>query len=187
MKQKSAILFTLLALFSIGFLGCKDTEENTPVVSQQDQTFIKNVSASNAAEIQYGRLALQNSTNDSVKVFAQKMITDHTAAKNSLDSIVKSLNLVKNDSLDAAHKDLYTRLMGLNSTGFDSVYINNQVKDHQTTLSLLQSEMTSTGNSRVVSYARKQVPVVTMHLEHARRLKNNLANPGGGSTPGGGK
>lgn len=170
----------MLMLFGIGFMGCKDVNNDTPVVSQPDQTFIKNVSASNNAEIQFGTLALQNSSSDSVKVFAQKMVKDHTTAKNSLDSIVKSLNLVKSDSLDTAHKTLYTKLMGLNKVAFDSVYINNQVKDHQAARSLLQNEISSAGNSRLVSYAKKQLPIVNMHLEEATRLKNKLNTPGSG-------
>lgn len=193
-KQKSAVLLTVMLLFGIGFIGCKDENDDTPVLSQQDQTFTKNLAAANVAEIQLGQLALQRAANDSIKAFAQMMITDHNKALKQLDSISKGLNVVLSDSLDSSHKALYNRLSGLsNAATFDSLYISNQVLDHQNTLNLLQNEVNYTsGNQRLVDYARKQVPIVTRHLSEATRLRNKINSgnntPGttpGGSTPGG--
>lgn len=186
-KQKSAVLLTVMLLMGIGFIGCKDTNDETPVLSQQDQTFAKNAAAANVAEIRLGELALQKAKKDSIQTFAQMMIRDHTKALNSLDSIMKGLNYTVADSLDASHKALYSRLSGLaDSVAFDSVYINNQVLDHQATLTLLQNQVSNNtnGNQKLIDYARKQVPIVTRHLEEATRLKNSLGthnnnNPGG--------
>lgn len=189
-KQKSAVLLTVMLLMGIGFIGCKDTNDETPVLSQQDQTFAKNAAAANVAEIRLGELALQKAKKDSIQTFAQMMIRDHTKALNSLDSIMKGLNYTVADSLDASHKALYSRLSGLaDSVAFDSVYINSQVLDHQATLTLLQNQITnnSSGNQRLIDYAKAQVPIVTKHLDEATRLRNGLNNSNNNNNNTGGK
>lgn len=76
MKNKS---LTLVAGIMLS-LGAFSALTNT--IDADD--FVESASASGIAEIEAGKLALQKSISPQVKVFAQKMIDDHTAANSEL-------------------------------------------------------------------------------------------------------
>ena len=177
LRTKFVLSVSVLVLSFAAFIACsKDSNNNnnTSGLSTQDQTFVTNASASNAAEIQFGQLAEQKAVSDSVKTFARMMVTDHTTAQKSLDSIAKSLNVVRSDSMDAAHKTLYAALSKLNTASFDTAYIRSQVQDHKTAQNLLQTEAGSGQNNLLVKYANKNLPIIKKHLDYATRIQNYL-------------
>jgi putative membrane protein len=181
-KKTSAFLLALLVVFGIGLYSCdkdKDNSSTNNTVNQQDRTFARNANYSNNAEIQMGRLALQNSANDSIKAFARDMVAEHTKSKNQLDSIARGLSITLSDSLDTSHLTLLGRLTTLNNFAFDTVYINNQVKDHQATETLLQNQIGNGNNNGLVQYATKNLPIVNRHLLRARNLKTYIEQTGG--------
>lgn len=180
-KKKSILLVSVLVLFSIGIYSCNDNndDQGTSGTSQEDQTFTMNASGSNIAEIEFGRLALTRATNDSIRAFAQTMLTDHTNSQRQLDSIAKSLNIRMSDSMNVSHRTLYRRLSGLSSFAFDTAYINSQVMDHQATRTLLQNQISRGNNANLVKYATKNLPIVNMHLQHATNLRTYLNQTGG--------
>lgn len=177
-KLKFSTLFALLIVISIGFYSCKDDEDDdaTNGVSQQDTDFATRAAASNFSEIEFGRLAVQRATDDSVSMFAQKMIDDHTRAQDQLDSIANSLNLALPDSMDRAHRTLFTDLQRLDGFSFDSAYMHNQVIDHQNTRDLLQKQMDDGDDDRLKNYASRQLPIVVMHHEEAIDLRDGLTD-----------
>ena len=52
--------------------------------------FMKDVAITNKAEIMLGQLALQKSSNDKIKEFAQKMIDDHSKAQEELSKLASN-------------------------------------------------------------------------------------------------
>lgn len=168
----------MLAVFSISFYACKDDEDddNTDNVTQQDRNFARDAADGNLAEIEFGRVAIQRATNDSVIAFAQDMITDHTAAQRMLDSISNVLNVTLPDSMNVTHRRLLDSLSTMNGVQFDSVYIHNQVLDHQATRTLLQSQISNGNNRRLVDYASKNLPIVNGHLQRVQNLQDSLRN-----------
>lgn len=171
LKSKPAIIIALIVIFSTGFNACKDNDDNEdvkiPGASEQDEDFAISASYVNLAEIRLGQLALQKSANDSVKAFAQNMVTDHTSAQNELRAISSNIGITLNDSIDQAHRTLFSRLSGMKGFAFDSAYINNQVLDHQTTKTLLETMIANRGDSSLLSYATKRLPIVNAHLQKA--------------------
>lgn len=182
-KLKFSTLLALLIMISFGFYSCKDDADDadidTNTASQQDRDFATKASAANQAEIQFGELAVDRATNDSVVAFAERMIEDHTRAQRQLDSIADNSNLTIPDSMDTAHRTLFTALSRLNGFSFDSAYIHNQVIDHQNTRDLLSKQVDDGNLDRLVDYARKQLPIVTRHHEAALGLRDTLAEGGG--------
>lgn len=178
LKRKSVFLIALLTVLSIGIYSCKDEDDDDDgiVVSQVDRDFARNVSNSNNAEIEFGQLAMQKSDNDSILSYAQRMVDDHTAAQNRLDSIADDLDIQLSDSLDAAHSSLLDSLTMMDGFAFDSVYINSQVMDHQATRTLLQNHIDNGENDELVEYASDQLPVINMHLQDAIEIRSSLVD-----------
>ena len=135
----------------------------------QDSTFLVQASQSNWAEVKLGALALAKATNDSVRAFAQMMITDHTGAQSDLASVVNNIstNVNVSDSLSAEIIAVRDSLQALSGNTFDSAYIAGQIRAHQQTLQAFDTELANGSNSRVKAYATDKRLTIQSHLDLA--------------------
>lgn len=166
----TAKLLLLFMASSFIFLSCdKDDDNNKPdeTVSAQDRTFITQTGMANTAEIQAGQLADTTSDSTAIQTFAQQMVTDHTTAQNDLKTLGDKVDVDVSDSVDSMHASLMDTLKTLSGRAFDSVYIMNQIKDHQTVIANFQEEINSGNRSDVINYANKYLPKLQMHLQMA--------------------
>lgn len=62
----------------------QDMNRGSMKMSSADQKFMMMAATGGMAEVEMARVALQKSSNESVKQYAQKMIDDHTAAGEEL-------------------------------------------------------------------------------------------------------
>ncbi len=160
-----------LAVFVFAaFFACKKDNNNSNAVNTSDKQFVTTAAMGNFAEISAGQLALTKTSDSSVQMFAQKMITDHTKAQDSLKLIAGQLGLHAPDSLDAAHVQMAAMLSQMSGRAFDSAYVHGQVTDHQNTVTLFQNESGNGSNSTVKSYVTTYLPAIQMHLMMADSL-----------------
>src|SRR4051812_19447125 len=96
----TALIVTILA---IG--GCKNdnsdnnNNNNNGNLNATDKDFMAKVSEANKAEIDAGSTAAVKGNTDSVRNFGQFMVTEHTTAKTSLDSLASALYVTLADTL----------------------------------------------------------------------------------------
>lgn len=167
MKHLTKILFACL-LTGTALLSCdKNDDGNNNDLNAQDRNFILQASLSNTAEIQTGTLASTKGDSSAIKMFGEMMNTDHTQAQTDLKSVGTTVGVTVPDSIDAAHVTLMQTLNGLSGREFDSVYITNQITDHQATIAAFQAEQTSGGRSQVMDFANTYLPKIQMHLQKA--------------------
>ena len=167
MKITSKVLLLSMAASLTLFASKKSKNNNPPALSTQDQAFISKASLSNTAEIRGGGLADSTSDTATIRAFGQQMVTDHTTAQNDLKTLGGNLNFAVTDSVDSMHSALMDTLRGLSGRMFDSVYIMNQIKDHQAAISDFQNEISEGNQSDVINYANKYLPKLQMHLQIA--------------------
>src|SRR5881392_1016749 len=132
----------------IVFASCKKDKDNNNVNST-DQTFLTQVAIGNKAEVMAGQLAATKATNPAIKSFGQLMVTEHGQAQTDLQNVYSSVGQTMPDTVDAEHQALMARLNSLTGHSFDTAYINSQVRDHQKTLTIFQSEINDGDNSNV--------------------------------------
>lgn len=172
--KRTSQLITAIFLTAV-FASCsKDNNDNTLTLNSTDQTFMTNAAYANNDEINFAQLALTQSSNDSVKAFAQKIITDHTNAGASLDSIATKYNVTLPTSIDSIHSVLKTQLQGYSGNQFDTAYIHGQIKDHTTAITLFQNEASNGTNLNVKNFASTNLPALQMHLQMADSLSAHL-------------
>jgi putative membrane protein len=157
----------------IVFASCKKDKDNNNVNST-DQTFLTQVAIGNKAEVMAGQLAATKATNPAIKSFGQLMVTEHGQAQTDLQNVYSSVGQTMPDTVDAEHQALMARLNSLTGHSFDTAYINSQVKDHQKTLIIFQSEINDGDNSNVKNYANTYLPHIQMHLQKADSLSRTL-------------
>lgn len=173
MKRINLIFFICLMFVSV--TSCdKNNDSNSNSLNSADQNFMTMAAFSNNDEIDFAKLALTKSSNDSVKMFAQMMIDDHTKAAMGLDSVAGKYSVTLPTTIDSTHAALKTSLAALSGFSFDSSYVNGQVKDHMNAITLFQNEANSGNNQDVKNFAGGKLPVLQMHLQMADSLALDL-------------
>ena len=150
--------------------------------AQLADDFVGDLARGNMAEISLSQMALQRSQNESVKQFAQMMVTDHTAAGTELQTLATSKNITLPTAIDQKHQSAMTKLGGESGTNFDRDYMKQMVSDHEKTLNLLQKQADKGTDADIKAFAAKMVPIVQGHLTAARNLSATLGNNTGNST-----
>jgi putative membrane protein len=155
-------------------LSCNKNDNNNNDINSTDQNFVLQVAISNKAEIMAGQLAATKGSNAGAKEFGQMMVTEHGQAQADLQNVASGTGITSPDSVDAEHRALMVRLDSLTGRSFDTAYINSQVKDHQKTISIFQTEISNGNNSSVRNYANTYLPHIQMHLQKADSLSKVL-------------
>src|SRR4029079_5565623 len=91
-------------------------------------------------EVALGNLALQRAQSDSVKQFAQQMVTDHTAANTELTQLAAGKNVTLPTALDAKHQAMVDKLSKLSGADFDREYMKMMVNDHEKAVKMFQDQ-----------------------------------------------
>ena len=144
--------------------------------SEADKAFMIKATQGNLAEVEAAKLAVSQSASDSIRLFAQMMIEDHTTAQSELAAIAKSQNVTLPDSTDDEHRMFKQRLMLVQGKSFDSAYMQSQVRDHIKTIALFKAEISNGVNAETKAYASKLLPKLQMHFQHAQNLAQGNMN-----------
>lgn len=169
--MKKVSIFAALAVVLFMCACNKDDDNNDPSsFNTTDQQFITNASYGNHAEISAGQVAASKGMQDSIKIFGQMMVTDHTMSQQSLDSIASAFNITTPTTADSMHIALLQQLNQLSGHTFDTAYIHAQVTDHQKTIDLFQDELKNGNNQWLKNYVNRYLPAIQMHYNMAASL-----------------
>jgi len=147
------------------------------MMSSMDQKFMMMAAKGGMMEIEMGRLALQKSTNDSVRQYAQKMIDDHTMAGDELKQLAASKGVMLPMNVDAKHMAMMAKMQKMSGMDFDMMYVKEVgVKAHQDMEKLYMKESMRGKDMQAKAFAAKTLPVVRMHLQMAREWMMSMKN-----------
>ncbi|MFN2453408.1 MAG: DUF4142 domain-containing protein [Pyrinomonadaceae bacterium] len=140
-----------------------------------DAKFVMEAAMGGMAEVEAGRLALQRSSSDAVKQFAQQMIDDHTKANEELMQLASSKGMTPPTTLDAKHMAMMAKMQTLSGAEFDRAYIKQSgVKDHEKNAKVHERESTRGTDADLKAYAAKTLPIVQAHLQMARDMATSM-------------
>ena len=120
------------------------------------------------AEVELGKLAQQNGSNDQVKQFGSRMVDDHSKANDELKQIASSKGITLPTDLDAKHKSVVAKMQKLTGAQFDRAYMDDMVKDHKEDVADFKKESTGGKDSDIKSFAAKTLPTLQDHLKMAQ-------------------
>jgi|GEM_PF-924990 len=163
--------------------GNKDTEIDDD--NRHDQTFAVEASYSNLAEIKMGELAQSKAVSEEVVQFAERMVTEHTAALQRLRSISNEQGIKIPDTLPAQHRRVQDEVSALEGEAFDSAYMHQQIQAHEKAQELFRSASTGDGGGgSYADYAKSTLEHINAHLARAKEIVdpgNNPASAKGGN------
>jgi putative membrane protein len=139
-----------------------------------DTAFAMKAAQANMAEVELGKLALQKSTQDEVKKFAQMMIDDHSKALDELKGIAESKKITLPTTIDAEHKTLSDRLSKTSGAAFDRDYMQAMVDGHKKVAADFRKESQSGSDAELKSWAAKTLPTVEAHFKQAQTVHKTV-------------
>ena len=143
-----------------------------PPISQQqmDKKFVQGALQGGMAEVALGKLALEKSSNEDVKKFAQRMVDDHTKLGEDMKPAAEQLGVAMPAGLSKKDQALEAKLQGLSGAQFDKAYVKAMVKDHQKDLQEFQHEAQAAATPAVKEAAQKGAPIIQSHLEQIQQI-----------------
>lgn len=169
--MKFVFLFAAVAVFSV---ACSNNDGDNTTLNSTDSYFMQQASYSNLDEVSAGNIASTRGNYDSVKMFGNMKVMDHTKAQASLDSLGTKFNVVLPTAPDSTHQAMAAKLQTLSGSIFDTTYMGAQVRDHMTAISIFQLELSSGNNYEVRNYANKYLPIIQMHLQDAQNIQQQI-------------
>jgi putative membrane protein len=187
MKSKIFGLLSVVVLLLMGMMTSANAQDNTGMnsgmakMSSADQKFMMTAAKGGMAEVEMARLALQKSSNESVKQYAQKMIDDHTMAGDELKQLASTKGVTLPMQADAKQMAMMAKMQRLSGAEFDKMYVKEAgVKAHQDMEKLFMKESMNGKDMDAKAWAAKILPTVQMHLQMARDMMTSMKNMKGG-------
>jgi putative membrane protein len=131
-------------------------------LSQSDRAFMKKAAQGGEMEVAMGKLAEEHATNEDVKAFGKRMVTDHSKANDELRTIAQKKGVTlpsKNPSVKWTS---------------DKKYISAMVKDHEMDLAEFQKEASEAKDPDLKQFAEQTAKVVQEHLDLAKNTQGKL-------------
>ncbi|HEX8921212.1 MAG TPA: DUF4142 domain-containing protein [Pyrinomonadaceae bacterium] len=163
------------------------TESGNPsqnmMLNSMDRKFMMEAAMGGKAEVAMARLALERSSSDAVKQYAQQMIDDHTKAGDELAQVASMKGVSLPMEPDAKHKAMLAKMQQLSGAAFDAEYIKTAgVKDHEKMEKLFMSESSKGKDADAKGFAAKTLPTVQAHLRMAREMTTGTMSGKKGTT-----
>lgn len=134
--------------------------------------YVPMAASSDRLEIQSSQLALQASTNQAVRSFANMMIAHHQSTSAALASAAASAGLPPPPmALLPMHQQMLDQLRSAGTgQAFDNAYKAMQIQSHQAALQLHQGYASGGDVPALRQAAASAVPIVQQHLTAAQNL-----------------
>jgi putative membrane protein len=139
-----------------------------------DQMFAEKAAIGGMTEVEAGKIALQKSSNEKVKAFAQQLVADHTKAGEELKAAASQEGITVPTAIDAEHQAALDHLKGLSGAEFDAAFKDHMIEDHQKDIAMFEKESAS-GQTPLDTFAAKTLPTLKKHLKMAEELPGAAA------------
>lgn len=146
-----------------------------------DGNIVAILGASGEAEIVPSQAVLDRVENGQLKQFAQHMITQHTALKDTVSTVARQNNITPapnavSAQLDSTSSVTVQRLQGLSGAQLDRAFMQYMVASHEGALQAVTKDLIpSAQNPQLRATIQQNVlPVVEAHLAEARQILGAL-------------
>jgi putative membrane protein len=134
----------------------------------------------NNAEIATSQLALQKSSNQMVRSYAQRMIQEHTQANQRLSRVAAQHGITLPTDPGPLNAAIAQQLAQLSGTSFDRAYMSTQENLHMQAIGLYRTAVQQGKAADVKQYATALLPSINNHYQMANRAvaQNRTGNAG---------
>lgn len=158
----------------------KDAQKIRAAAAANDSRTVATFLLTNDIDLSFARLAYTTSSNEEVRAFARRMLTDHTQMIATMRALVAEQDLDPTDDMTARDlRDASTlqrdSLRALTGRAFDSAYVAMELDRHRDILSMLDDVLLPRARSAELREALASMrPIVAAHIAHAEQLRAGL-------------
>jgi putative membrane protein len=157
--MKTFATVVLVGLTAVAFSALSD-----------DNAFFEKVAQAGMAEVDAGKMAVNQGVSAEVREYGAMMVKHHGAANQKLEklAITKGVTLPATAGEEnlAAMKSLQSK----EGARFDQAYVASQVKAHEEAVQLLKAEIAASQDADTKAFAEELLPTVESHLKEAHHL-----------------
>lgn len=133
--------------------------------SARDRNFMMTAAQGGMAEVQMAQLALQKSSNQKVRDFAQMMVKDHSDLNAKLMPMATQMGVSLPTRMSAADQSALSRLSRQSGSSFDRSYLASQKAAHSKTLALFQDAGAQADDVNLRNFFAQNAATISTHLE----------------------
>ena len=126
------------------------------------------------AEVSAGQVAQSKAVNESVKLFASMMISDHTAANQQVKDFASRYGVALPSAASEEHQKKIDDVNKKEGKAFDKAYMSLMVDDHKKTIDLFKDAAGKAGNEEVKNFINNTIPKLQLHLDSAQAIEKRL-------------
>jgi len=139
-----------------------------------DRQFVERAASGGLTEVEMGKMAQQKAANDQVKLFAARMVQDHTMANEELKRLAQSKGVAIPAAPSKDHHGDQDKLSKLSGLEFDRQYMAHMVSDHRKTVAEFKKASESAKDVQVKDFATKTLPKLQEHLAQAQSINESV-------------
>ena len=129
----------------------------------EDRMFLKTAAQGGVMEIAAGQLAVQHASDERVKKYGQRMVSDHTMLNNELKPYADRMGVQPPGKPKAEDQAELDKLKGLSGADFDKEYVSFMMKDHAEDLKDFRKEASATGDVDLKMAVMRGQSVIERH------------------------
>ncbi|QPH39964.1 DUF4142 domain-containing protein [Pedobacter endophyticus] len=149
------------------------TESTESGLDEDGATFLRKAAAGGMMEVEAAKIAQKNASNQSVKDFADKMLTDHGKANQQLKELADYKKIITPNTLPAEEQIRLDELKKVTGAAFDKAYMEMMVKDHDKTVAIFK-DGTNNRDAALKSWASKTLAIIEHHDQMAKEIASSL-------------
>jgi putative membrane protein len=151
----------------------KEDNKNKDQHDNKCTDFVVEAAHSGMMEVEMGTAASEKAVNKEVKVFAQRMIADHSQANAELTQLAASKNITLPTAIEPEKKADADKMLK-DTKNFDKAYIDHMVADHKKAVELFEEASEKCEDAEIKNFATQKLQVLKKHLETAESLQKIL-------------
>ena len=168
----AAVAAAALALAGASAAALAQSSRGQELRPSERGAYVAVAGAHDLYQIRSAELALQKSQRPEVREYAQTMLTEHRRSSQRFAEAVRAVGLEEllPPAMMPMHWDMLRRLERAGSR-FDRTYVRQQIDMHEIAVELHRNFAANGNDPQLKPFAEAAVPVVSGHLERARRLE----------------
>jgi putative membrane protein len=171
MKQR--VIGLLLAAIAFGAIGVAVAAADPP---SQDENWLTSAISGDRFEIAGGKIALRRATVPATRTLAQRLIADHSKSLHDAVELARRWGLKPPPAATPSEQWELMRMKNIPRANFDANYAALEIKDHNQDIEETGFEARKGLAWDIRQEARKDLPVLNMHLRLSKATAQAVAN-----------
>jgi len=151
--------------------------QSSQQITVLDQEFAAEAAENAQAAIQLGQMAVQQGTNEDVKIYAQQMVHDHTKIYNQIKQLASRKGIAIPSEMGSTNRLEMENLSRFSGNEFDRAYMRLMMEDRTRDESLFGRVALQGDDPDLKAWAKKNLGAIKQQFRSARSIARDLRQP----------